>query len=580
MSSSNAVTLFPRKRLRSSDNCYTSRLECGVCGEQFSLSGDKVPRLLLCGHSFCHDCLTRLPVQVGTLVCPMDRQITDLGDGGVWSLKKNFALIELMEKLQLGSVNRVCSTSSMASNESTHETNSRIETICCDEDDSHVASLYCLVCCTNLCYDCSVTTHSTKTLSKHRRISLDDKPRQPTMCPLHQTHALEFACLEEGCRLNPAMCYLCKEHGKHKGHKHSLLESIARTARSTARDAVERASALLAQVDEHVAKTQSVLDRIEGGARLSSDQQGVVIRQQLVGTAESARICVREYFSRLHEALESQEEVALAALDTHVRAQITSLRRMHDDATALRSHICTAMSHCNEALCQEDCLILSARSELDALDQMLDQQQRQLADRVSASSDILDAAIPVTFTKDNHIHIGRKLEIRVVTLGLDGAGKTTLLFKLKQDEFMQPIPTIGFNVETVDYRNLRFTVWDVGGKHKLRPLWKHYYLNTQAILFVVDCCDTERFEEAHGELAKLMCEKDLRDAVLLVLANKQDLHGAVSCDELITRLNLHKLCCGRSWRALPCDASTGNGLEEGLLWLSRQLVAAGVLEVV
>lgn len=96
------------------------------------------------------------------------------------------------------------------------------------------------------------------------------------------------------------------------------------------------------------------------------------------------------------------------------------------------------------------------------------------------------------------------MEIRVVTLGLDGAGKTTILFKLKQDEFMQPIPTIGektlggktplvrgplmkipllipegFNVETVEYKNLKFTIWDVGGKHKLRPLWKHYYLNTQ-----------------------------------------------------------------------------------------------------
>lgn len=94
----------------------------------------------------------------------------------------------------------------------------------------------------------------------------------------------------------------------------------------------------------------------------------------------------------------------------------------------------------------------------------------------------------------------------MVTLGLDGAGKTTILFKLKQDEFMQPIPTIGkrreiviffshpgggvflmgsflsvqgFNVETVEYKNLKFTIWDVGGKHKLRPLWKHYYLNTQ-----------------------------------------------------------------------------------------------------
>ncbi len=117
--------------------------------------------------------------------------------------------------------------------------------------------------------------------------------------------------------------------------------------------------------------------------------------------------------------------------------------------------------------------------------------------------------------QDNRVHIGPKMEIRVVTLGLDGAGKTTILFKLKQDEFMQPIPTIGktftlellahvvsddtlflniflstvsfqsvfkgFNVETVEYKNLKFTIWDVGGKHKLRPLWKHYYLNTQGI---------------------------------------------------------------------------------------------------
>ncbi len=81
--------------------------------------------------------------------------------------------------------------------------------------------------------------------------------------------------------------------------------------------------------------------------------------------------------------------------------------------------------------------------------------------------------------KDNRVHIGPKIEMRVVTLGLDGAGKTSLLFKLKQDEFVTTIPTIGFNVETLDYKNVKFTVWDVGGQHKLRPLWKHYYLNTQ-----------------------------------------------------------------------------------------------------
>ena len=67
--------------------------------------------------------------------------------------------------------------------------------------------------------------------------------------------------------------------------------------------------------------------------------------------------------------------------------------------------------------------------------------------------------------------------------------------------------------------------------------------------------------------------------VPVMFAYLQDLPGAMSCDNLVARLNLHKLCCGRAWKALPCDASSGNGLEEGLLWLSRQLVAAGVLEV-
>ncbi len=119
------------------------------------------------------------------------------------------------------------------------------------------------------------------------------------------------------------------------------------------------------------------------------------------------------------------------------------------------------------------------------------------------------------------MHIGPKIEMRVVTLGLDGAGKTSLLFKLKQNEFVTTIPTIGFNVETLEYRNVKFTVWDVGGQHKLRPLWKHYYLNTQAVIYVIDSSDRERLEEAKGELVKLLGEKELKDAIVLILLSKQ-----------------------------------------------------------
>jgi len=87
--------------------------------------------------------------------------------------------------------------------------------------------------------------------------------------------------------------------------------------------------------------------------------------------------------------------------------------------------------------------------------------------------------------------VGKK-DCRILMVGLDAAGKTTILYKLKLGEVVTTIPTIGFNVETVEYKNISFTVWDVGGQDKIRPLWRHYYQNTQGIIFVVDCNDRER----------------------------------------------------------------------------------------
>jgi ADP-ribosylation factor protein 1 len=82
---------------------------------------------------------------------------------------------------------------------------------------------------------------------------------------------------------------------------------------------------------------------------------------------------------------------------------------------------------------------------------------------------------------------------------------------------------IGFNVETVEYKNIQFTVWDVGGQDKIRPLWRHYFQNTQGIIFVVDSNDRDRIVEAREELQRMLNEDELREAMLLVFANKQDL---------------------------------------------------------
>lgn len=90
-----------------------------------------------------------------------------------------------------------------------------------------------------------------------------------------------------------------------------------------------------------------------------------------------------------------------------------------------------------------------------------------------------------------------------IIVGLDAAGKTTILYKLKLGEIVTTIPTIGFNVETVEYKNISFTVWDVGGQNKIRKLWSHYFQNTQGLIFVIDSNDRERIAEAENELSNM-----------------------------------------------------------------------------
>ncbi|XP_017853520.1 ADP-ribosylation factor-like protein 4A isoform X2 [Drosophila busckii] len=97
--------------------------------------------------------------------------------------------------------------------------------------------------------------------------------------------------------------------------------------------------------------------------------------------------------------------------------------------------------------------------------------------------------------------------LHIVMLGLDSAGKTTALYRLKFDQYLNTVPTIGFNCEKVHgtlgkAKGIHFLVWDVGGQEKLRPLWRSYTRCTDGILFVVDSVDVERMEEAKMELMR------------------------------------------------------------------------------
>jgi len=166
-------------------------------------------------------------------------------------------------------------------------------------------------------------------------------------------------------------------------------------------------------------------------------------------------------------------------------------------------------------------------------------------------------------------------EMRLLMLGLDAAGKTTILYKLKLNQDVTTIPTVGFNVETVTYKNVRFNVWDVGGQDKIRPLWRHYFSGTQGLIFVIDSSDRARIEEARQELHRIINDREMKDSLLLVFANKQDIVGAMSPQEVIDSLRLNHLT-DKIWYVVPSCATTGEGLLEGLAWLSNNVKTAPI----
>ncbi len=162
-------------------------------------------------------------------------------------------------------------------------------------------------------------------------------------------------------------------------------------------------------------------------------------------------------------------------------------------------------------------------------------------------------------------------DVRMLMVGLDAAGKTTILYQLKMGETVKTIPTIGFNVETLEYKGLNFIVWDVGGQDRIRVLWKHYYQNTDGLIFVVDSNDRDRVEDASEELKKMLAEDELKDVVVLVMANKQDLSGAMSPNEITEKMGLQQLK-GKQWLVQGTSATTGQRLKEGLDWMAGILL--------
>ncbi|KAK8827165.1 ADP-ribosylation factor-like protein 1 [Blastocystis sp. ATCC 50177/Nand II] len=175
----------------------------------------------------------------------------------------------------------------------------------------------------------------------------------------------------------------------------------------------------------------------------------------------------------------------------------------------------------------------------------------------------------IIFSRLFNQYFGNK-DVRILVLGLDNAGKTTILYRMQLDEIVSTVPTIGFNIETLKYKNLTFQVWDLGGQTSIRPFWRCYFPNTDAVIFVVDSADIDRLNVAKAELSAILKEDELKGTTLLVFANKQDIPGALNGAKISEALGLTEIR-DRKWTIIESSASNGKGLVDGFDWLCDEL---------
>lgn len=162
-----------------------------------------------------------------------------------------------------------------------------------------------------------------------------------------------------------------------------------------------------------------------------------------------------------------------------------------------------------------------------------------------------------TFSKFNK-------EMKILMLGLEGAGKTTILYKLKSDQFVDAIPTVNFNVETITFKHAKLCIWDLS----VRPLYRHYYAGAKGVVFVIDSSNRERLEEARQELDRIAIDRELSNVPILILANKQDVPNVMKPEEIQQRLELlHGPVGKHKWTVQPSSAITGEGIPDGISWL-------------
>lgn len=168
---------------------------------------------------------------------------------------------------------------------------------------------------------------------------------------------------------------------------------------------------------------------------------------------------------------------------------------------------------------------------------------------------------------------------KLLLLGLDNAGKTTLLHLLAQDVLADHAPTQRAAREEVTVENIHFECFDLGGHEEARMIWADFFVDADAIIYIVDATDAARFAESRAELNSLLTDTRLKNVPVLVLGNKTDQPHA-SESEMRDHLGLMlttgknagpKELAGlmRPIEVFMCSLAARRGFAEGIHWLAQ-----------
>lgn len=167
---------------------------------------------------------------------------------------------------------------------------------------------------------------------------------------------------------------------------------------------------------------------------------------------------------------------------------------------------------------------------------------------------------------------GREIENQLTFVGLANAGKTTLVRRLKGQDNLETVPTMGMNIETLKIGDIEVMAADLGGQVTYpTSLWEPFVTKSVGIVFVFDSADKSKVEEA-GKWLQQVIKWAPEDSAFLFLANKQDLAEAMPLEKIIESLGLEREISmrPRTFAVYPCSALTGEGVDEPWQWMSER----------